>query len=370
MNKDKEFKERLELDINNCINCKKCFKNCPMMKKFGDSPKEIMIGLMANKINEADIAYSCMLCDLCTKKCPKNIDLKSTFYELRKQVKQNSNKSLKDKNYNVVRFHQRNSFSPIFSKSSSLKNSKAMFLPGCSLSSYDKNIVSKSYEYLKQYYKDISITFNCCGKPTLAMGDINRFEKYYSKLDEMIEKNNIEEIIVACPNCYNTIGKHSKNIKITSIYEVISENGIPRDLENHYKSIDIAVHDSCSVRRQSNIHDSIRNILNSLGVNIIEFKNNRENTVCCGAGGMVGVTNRSLALEQMKNRGNETSCNNIVCYCESCCESLLNSNKNVLHILDLLFNENVIDKNVFTQNKVSTINKWKMRYKTVGIVKK
>ena len=63
-------------------------------------------------------------------------------------------------------------------------------------------------------------------------------------------------------------------------------------------------------------------------------------------------------------------CNNIVCYCESCCESLLNSNKNVLHILDLLFNENVIDKNVFTQNKVSTINKWKMRYKTVGIVKK
>ena len=30
----------------------------------------------------------------------------------------------------------------------------------------------------------------------------------------------------------------------------------------------------------------------------------------------------------------------------------------------------VIDKNVFTQNKVSTINKWKMRYKTVGIVKK
>ena len=30
----------------------------------------------------------------------------------------------------------------------------------------------------------------------------------------------------------------------------------------------------------------------------------------------------------------------------------------------------VIDKNVFTQNKVSTINKWKMRYKTAGIVKK
>lgn len=367
---NKEIQSKLELDINNCINCKKCFINCPMMKDFGSSPKDIMLGLVDNKIDITDIAYSCMLCDLCTKKCPKDIDLKATFYYLRRYIIKNNKKKLKEKKYNVVKFHQKNSFSNIFSKTSSLKNTKTLFLPGCSLSSYNKDIVLKSYEYLKLYYKDISITFNCCGKPTLSMGDIEKFEKYYSNLDKIICENYIEEIIVACPNCYNTIGKHSKNVKITSIYEVIDKNGVPEYLENKYKNIDMAIHDSCSVRRQANIQDSVRNIMTYLGINIIEFKNNKENTVCCGAGGMVGVTNRELALGQMKNRGNETDCNNIVCYCESCCESLLNSNKNVLHILDLIFNENIIQKKSFTQNKVGTINKWKMRYKCVGITKK
>lgn len=370
MDIDRFIIDKIQQDKDKCINCKKCFINCPMMKDFASSPKEIMIGLLNHKIDIGDISYSCMLCGLCTEKCPKDIDLKSTFYDLRKDLFKNNNKEVKKRNYNTVRIHQINSFSKVFSKSLNLKNSKALFLPGCSLSSYSKDIVLKTYEYLKLYYKDVSLTFNCCGKPTIAMGDIDKFKKYYSQLDEIIEKNNIEEIIVACPNCYNTIGKNSKDIKITSVYEVISKNGISKDLENYYKGVDMAIHDSCSVRNEANIQECVREILRNLGINIIEFKNNKQNTVCCGAGGMVGVTNRNLALEQMKKRGNETSCNNIVCYCESCCESLLNSGKNVLHILDLLFNKAVIIDKGLTQSSQSTIEKWKMRYKSVGIVKK
>lgn len=370
MKKNETIKEKLELDIENCTNCKKCYINCPMMKEFGSSPKEIMVGLLNGKINIGDISYSCMLCGLCTEKCPKNIDLKETFYDLRKDIFKSNSKNLKNKNYSVVKFHQINSFSPIFSRSSNIKDSRVLFLPGCSLSSYNKDIVLKSYEYLKLYYENINIIFNCCGKPTLCMGDIDRFNKYYSKLEKIIENNQIEEIIVACPNCYNTISKYNKHVKVTSIYEIISKNGIDKYLNNHYKNINMAIHDSCSVRNEVDIHNSVRMILEYLGVNIVEFKNNKQNTVCCGSGGMVGITNKNLALHQIKNRSDETKCKNIVCYCESCCESLLNSEKNVVHILDLLFNETVIKNKILTQNKNGTINKWKMRYKSVGIVKK
>ncbi len=369
MKLSKKIVNKVVEDKEKCIDCKLCFNNCPMMKEFSNSPKELMSKILEDKIDLSEISYSCMLCDLCTQKCPKDIDLKSTFYDIRKDVISNEKKSVKDKGYNVVRFHQINSFSPLFSKSKNLKNSKVVFLPGCSLSSYSQDIILKTYKYLNTHYENIGITFKCCSKPTIAMGDIEKFNKYYSSLEKEIHDEGIEEIIVACPNCYNTISKNSKDIKVISIYEVIEKFGIPSELKNNYKNLDFAVHDSCSVRNQSNIHESVRNILRQLGANIIEFENNRENTVCCGAGGMVGVTNKNLALKQMKNRGYETNCKNIVCYCESCCESLLNCDKNILHILDLLFNENFIDHKKLTQSKSSTVDKWKMRYKTVKLSK-
>ncbi len=361
--------EKINEDKDKCINCKLCFNDCPMMRDFCESPKALMEKMLNEEVDLAEISYSCMLCGLCYEKCPKNIDLESNFYEIRRSLLKKDKKEVKNKGYNVVRFHQINSFTPIFSKTVRKKQSKSIFLPGCSLSSYSKELVMNTYNYLKGIYEDIGITFKCCGKPTLAMGDIYKFNKYYSNLKNLIEINNIEEIIVACPNCYKTIGKSSKNLKVKSVYEIINEFGLPNNVKNNYSKIKFAVHDSCSVRNENGIQDSVRNILKDLGIDVVEFKNNRENTVCCGAGGMVGVTNTNLALRQMIKRGNETSCENIVCYCESCCESLINSNKNILHLLDLLFNKDVIDKKIFTQDKTNTINKWKMRYKTVKSVK-
>ncbi|WP_373598097.1 (Fe-S)-binding protein [Paraclostridium bifermentans] len=369
MKLSKKTLEKINEDKNKCIDCKLCFNDCPMMREFGESPKELMQKILNEEVDLGEVSYSCMLCGLCYKKCPKDINLESTFYEIRKSLLEKDKKEVKNKGYNVVRFHQINSFTPIFSKTIRKKESKAIFLPGCSLSSYSKELVMNTYEYLKGIYEDIGITFKCCGKPTLAMGDIDKFDKYYSDLKNLVEVNNIEEIIVACPNCYKTIGKTSKNVKVTSVYEIINEFGVPNNVKDNYSEIKFAVHDSCSVRNEKGIQDSVRNVLKDLGVDIVEFKNNRENTVCCGAGGMVGVTNTNLALRQMIKRGNETSCENIVCYCESCCESLINSDKNVLHLLDLVFNQDVIDKKLFTQDKTNTINKWKMRYKTVKSVK-
>ena len=369
MELNENLKNKVKDDENKCINCKLCFHNCPMMKEFENSPKDLMNRILSDSIDIRKVAYSCMLCGLCTSKCPKGINLKSTFYKIRKYAVLNNKQEVKRDGYKVVRFHQMNSFSPIFSKSLKINDNKTVFLPGCSLSSYSEDIVLKTYEYLKQYYTNIGMTLKCCGKPTLSMGDEDKFKKYYSSLETYIKKEGIDEIIVACPNCYNTIKNYSKNVKIKTVYEVINEIGVPDNLKHNYEGIEAAIHDSCSTRHENQIHESVRWILRELGLNIVEFKNNKKDTVCCGAGGMVGVTNYKLALKQMNSRADETKCENIVCYCESCCESLLNSNKNILHILDLLFNEEVINKNLFTQSKTKTLNKWITRYKTTTLCK-
>ena len=84
MELNENLKNKIKYDENKCINCKLCFHNCPMMKEFENSPKDLMNRILTGSIDIRKVAYSCMLCGLCTSKCPKGIDLKSTFYKIRK----------------------------------------------------------------------------------------------------------------------------------------------------------------------------------------------------------------------------------------------------------------------------------------------
>ncbi|WP_027631720.1 (Fe-S)-binding protein [Clostridium hydrogeniformans] len=359
----KDLIESINYSEKQCIDCKKCMKVCPMMKDFIESPKDFLGKVIKENTIDKNMAFSCMLCNRCTMECPKDIDFKDIFFNSREDIFKNNKEALKELGYNTVRFHQKNSFSPLFTSEIKEKNIKRIFIPGCSLSSYDPNIILETYRYLEKVTENISILFQCCGKPTLDMGDIEGFKNYYSGLNKIIEDNNIEEVIVACENCYKTI-KSNSNVKVTSLWEVIGENGVPEEVKGKYKNIKetFALHDPCPIREEKVIHESVRKILRELGVNIIEFEKNRDKTQCCGAGGMVCVTNNKLALREMNNRAEETEADYIVSYCESCVESMIRGGKSSLHILDFLFNPKVINGEKLTQDIEGTIKKWTNRY--------
>ncbi|MGL5314490.1 MAG: heterodisulfide reductase-related iron-sulfur binding cluster, partial [Peptostreptococcaceae bacterium] len=160
-------------------------------------------------------------------------------------------------------------------------------------------------------------------------------------------------------------------IKVTPIWELIIKYGIPKELRNHYNdlSMSFTLHDPCPMRSETKVHNDVREILNSLGLKIEEFEKNRKNSECCGSGGMVRVTKPNISYVQTFRRANNAKTDTVISYCESCCESMLIANKKTLHILDFLFNEEVINKEKFTQNQTSTINKWSERYKGAKINK-
>ena len=222
INLNEKTLEEIKINENNCINCKKCYNSCPMMSKYSSSPKELMKKIITDKGVDKNIPYSCSSCAVCNLKCPKDIKIKEMFYDMRKDIFNNDKKNINDIGYNSVKFHQINSFSPIFSKSFSNKSTKKLFFPGCSLASYSPEIVLKTYEYLKKNIHDLSIAFKCCGKPTLSMGDVDKFKIYYSQVENLFLEDKIEEVIVACPNCFNTIKKYSKTVKVKTIWEVIN----------------------------------------------------------------------------------------------------------------------------------------------------
>ncbi|MFT5871896.1 MAG: Fe-S oxidoreductase [Clostridium sp.] len=364
--------ERVDTMSRECIDCKKCMNNCIMLGNYCTSPKDFFGSIRMSGEIDIEIPYSCNLCNLCTEVCPKKINQKEFFLGLRNYAFKTQKKVVKPLGYKVVKVHQKNSFSKLFSASSKNieKVSTTAFIPGCSLMSYSPEIVMKTYEYLQIVIPGIIIILKCCGNPTHAMGDEQGFMQYYSELHDELRKLKVTEIITTCPNCFVSIKRNSPNLKITTVWEKIIEKGIPEILINKYKNLDIkfSLHDPCPTRYEDNTHETIREIIKIMGITIKEFKFTKKQTVCCGAGAMVGVTNNQLAAAHMNKRADQAPTQHILTYCQSCAESLSRGDKNTVHLLDLMFNEEMLNEKVFSttsflQKKNNTAQKWINRYK-------
>jgi len=115
MNEDKTdyiFKTKI---TDNCINCKKCVKQCIMLEKYVQNPKNFFISCSdIEKINPI-IPYSCMVCHTCALVCPKELDLGKAFLELRYILVDKNNGKLPLNQLTGVKIHQFLSFSKFFS---------------------------------------------------------------------------------------------------------------------------------------------------------------------------------------------------------------------------------------------------------------
>jgi len=359
--------DKVDTMLSQCIDCKKCMINCIMLDNYCSSPKEFFGEIIRDRAVDIEIPYSCNLCNLCTEVCPSNINQKELYLELRRYAFITNKKAIMPLGYKVVKFHQKYSFSKLFSTSSKkiVNVCETAFIPGCSLMSYSPEIVMKTYEYLQSIIPGIKIILKCCGNPTHSMGDKQGFKQYYSQLDHEIQKLKVTQIITTCPNCFVTIKKNSPNLKITTVWEKMIEKGIPKGLLNKYEDVDIkfSLHDPCPTRYENNTQVAVREILKKMGVSIEEFEFAKRQTLCCGVGAMVGVTNNKLAVAHMNKRASQATTNHILTYCQSCAQSLSIGEKNAVHLLDLMFNEEMFSNFSFRQKKSNFAEKWINRYK-------
>ncbi len=362
-----EVQKLVEVEKDRCIGCRVCMKNCPMLEHYCSSPKELLSKIHRDKEVDPIIPFSCALCGYCTQVCPKGIDLNEVFVKLRKSIVETNNGVPQSINRKPIEAHQKNSFSKLFATEvmgGQRTETTRVFFPGCSLSAYSPGLVMKTYEYLQKKLPNTGIMLNCCGKPTYAMGDIKTFNRYYADVQSSFDSASVKEVIVACQNCYHTLGENSPNQKVTSLWEILAEIGIPEDkIDKGLEiEIDFALHDPCPTRRNHNIHDAVREITQQLKLSIKEMEFSREKTLCCGSGGMLGVTNRELALKQMQKRANQTNEEYIISYCQECVDSMKQGGKQSIHLLDFLFNKEIYRTRKFGQKKIGSFKRWSNRF--------
>ncbi|MCC5911191.1 MAG: (Fe-S)-binding protein [Clostridiaceae bacterium] len=252
------------------------------------------------------------------------------------------------------------------------KNKRYGFMPGCSLPSYSPEAVTKTTAYLNSVFPQFSAVQKCCGKPTKAVGQYDLFKERFADLQKDMDDVNIDEMIVACQSCKLTFDEASPT-PTHSLWEILPLVGLPEELRGKAKDSDIVftIHDSCSTRNLTGLHDGIRWILEELGYKYVESKYSREKTRCCGFGGMVVPANPEVAEKVMKRRVETLDSENVVVYCSACRSSILKGGAKSWHILDLLWGP-VIHANDAPPVDVlsSPVKSWINRYKSkTGIAK-
>lgn len=246
------------------------------------------------------------------------------------------------------------------------------FMPGCSLPSYSPESVIKTTEYLNKTFDKFSAVQKCCGKPTKAVGQYDLFKERFKSLQDDMDDVGIEQMIVACQSCKLTFDEASPT-PTYSLWEVLPVIGLPEDLRGKAKGSDIVftIHDSCSTRHLSGLHDGIRWILKELGYQVVESKHSRDKTRCCGFGGMVVPANPEVAKKVMEKRVETLESENVVVYCAACRSSILQGGAKAWHVLDLIWGP-VVQSGADSPKDVlaSPVASWMNRYKAKQGIKR
>ncbi|HCG7673510.1 TPA: (Fe-S)-binding protein [Vibrio parahaemolyticus] len=251
--------------------------------------------------------------------------------------------------------------------------SNKVFMPGCSLPSYSPEAVAAIASYLKEVFPEMGAVQKCCGKPTAAIGQTEKFKERYGQLQADFDKLDAQEVIVACQSCYGMIKKSGGTQKPVSLWKLLPEIGLPEALRGKAKNSDVVftIHDSCSTRYEKELQDGIRWILNELGYKTSEPEHTRENTRCCGFGGMVVPANPDVATRVIKRRVEEFETDYVVVYCSACRASMMGVGTKSWHILDLMFGPVIMQGDEPPVNVLaSPVKAWFNRYKSkAGLIK-
>lgn len=362
--------------------CTKCIHSCSHMKKFNIDPKKYTRQINHNEDVVMGTRYankminSCTMCGLCGERCHVDINMKDVIQETRESMVNNNKMppsahdfALKDMIFsNSDQFFMVKSPPPIPDDLLEMRKKELftyprltfsnyaqsifkgdtpgnelvdyLFYPGCQLSASYPEYVEETYKYLLSRIKEgVGLMLGCCGAPADWAGRQDLMEKSAEKLREAWILKGKPTFILACSSCSSIFEKYLPDIPCMSLWEIFNNYGLPETAHKADGDI-LSVHDACSTRHNSYIHEGVRSIAQKLGYEIKELKYSKEMTKCCGYGGLVYFANKEQSADFVNDRINESD-EDMLVYCAMCKDLFVEGGKRTYHILDLIFSKDL-----------------------------
>ena len=356
--------EKFRKDIETCFgtSCNFCERACPVYqiekKKTltARGRNRTILGILYNKLQPtaamAETYYQCTMCGACERWCAlPDTTISYTFREY--LVKKGFENEFHKKNYNNIICYN----NPYGAENKSAwrkgvesnEDSSTLYFAGCTQSLKFQEVLKSTLTLLGT---DLKIMQNepCCGGYLLRTGYRSMQMQLSEQLLNYVEKEKIKEIITACPGCYSSIKYSIENSRLSSKVQVIHaveriaerlEEVISKRNERTRLFGKITYHDPCHLGRLNGIFEPPRKILRCICDEVVEMEHNKYDSNCCGAGGGLMASFRSLSedigrkrIEEAKRTGAEilaTACP----FCELQFKSI--GGIEVKNVLELLY---------------------------------
>jgi glutamate synthase (NADPH) small chain len=346
-----------------CIQCEcmECVKVCEFLAGFRGYPKKYIrqiynnLSIVMGRRHGNKLINSCSLCGLCKEVCPNDLDMGAVCKEARETMVRDGKMPPSAHEFALRDMGFSNSDEFRLARCEPGADSSAyLFLPGCQLPASSPQNVKKAYSFLrKKLIGGLGLALRCCGAPAEWAGRKEMFQQALQEFQEIWEQMRRPIVIAACSTCYSILKNHLPQVTLTSLWEVLDKIGIPNGVRPPIPST-LAIHDPCTSRHETEIQESARRLLASMGYDIRELPLSRDRTECCGFGGLMAFANRELADQVVKRRLSLSS-NNFVTYCAVCRDQFASMGKPSLHLLDLIFGSgpetNPLRGNSFSQRR-------------------
>ncbi len=327
-----------------CIRCGQCTYGkeaagftvlCPVNKKghfFSYSAggmMQIARSLYEGKIDDINslqnITTLCTTCGICDVNCgvidnPLNIIIKIRKLLMdqdlpgSKKVSKVTDRIVEHKNRYGISHEKRTAWLENRSKKIDNPLADILYFTGC-VSAYDQKEIPKALDGILSRL-DIAYTVasdeQCCGGPLYFSGLQDQARKQAEHNIKMVEDTGIKTVVASCPTCALMLKKYYPQwtgkklpFKILHTMEYL-ENLMEQGKLGHLsleENTNVIYHDPCHLGRGLGIYEAPRRLLKAIdNLKLAEFDLCDENSMCCGGGGLLPVTNASFSREIAKSR--------------------------------------------------------------------
>ena len=313
-----------------CVECGKCSRECGFLTRHGN-PKQIADRYIQNSMEDADLAYGCSLCGLCTSVCPAGLRPADLFLEMRRDAIRKGQYDLSP-HAGLLAYEKRGT-SKRFTWYGLPEACDTIFFPGCTFAGTRPERTREIFAYMRRYIPNLGIVLDCCTKPSHDLGRQDYFTAMFGEMKSFLIKNGVRNVLVACPNCYRVFRDYGDGLRVKTVYTFFVSNGLRFSNQTDQQ---VAVHDPCALRFEGAVHADIRNLIRRTGISVVKMKHEQTQTICCGEGGDVGRNAPDLAAGWIGMRKAEAGPLPLIAYCAGCV-NYLRPHVPTHHVLDLIF---------------------------------
>jgi Fe-S oxidoreductase len=161
----------------------------------------------------------------------------------------------------------------------------------------------------------------CCGHDLLWEGNVGAFRALAELNADLIRQSGVKRIVTACPECARALKVDypahgiKLDVEILHLAELLANEqmgtlalaGSAREwansaTRNTQHATRVTFHDPCRLGRYMGVYDAPRQVIESLGLELVEMPRHKENALCCGTNGWThcGAANRHIQADRLR----------------------------------------------------------------------